>query len=109
MNHSHEPRCVAAQRTWDDYPNIVLFVHVFFHETKSGLIKCLQNDDAVHRIQDHLQGYCTKTDKDGSQAQTPSENQMDEHFDEDLQCNQSAGEKYTWNPVTWAKSKMGSK
>lgn len=96
MNHSHEPRCVAALRTWDDYSNIVLFVHVFFHETMSGLIQCVQNDDAVHRIQDYLQGYCTTIDKDGSQAQTPSENQMNEHVDKDRQCNPSAGEKSKW-------------
>lgn len=74
MNHSYEPRCVATQRTWDNYPNIEMFVHVFFHETKSGLIKCQQNDEAINI----LAGFCTRTVEDGLQAETPCENQLDQ-------------------------------
>lgn len=98
MNHSHEPRCVASQRTWDPYPNIVSFVHVFYHETKPGLIKCQQNDKAIHDIMDELQQYCTTIGKDGSQAQASSENELNQPVDDESQSHQSAGEKSRWRP-----------
>lgn len=73
MNHSHEPQCVATKKTWDDYPNIAMFVHVFFHETESGLIKCQQNDEAI----DQIAVFCTQMVEGGSQPKPPSEKQLD--------------------------------
>lgn len=91
MNHAHEPRCVAAQRTWNDYPNIKFFVHVFFHETKAGLITCQQNDDAIHQIQQSLQAYFTNIVKDSYEAPTPCENpQMNQRFNDEYQSNPPA-------------------
>lgn len=80
MNHAHEPRCVAAHRTWDDYSNIKLFVHVFYHETKSGLLKCDQNDDAIICIQRKLQDYYTKIRcETPGPCENPPLNQRDSH------------------------------
>lgn len=103
MNHSHEPRCVATQRTWDDYPNIKSFVHVFYHETKSGLIKCQQNDDAIQHMRAKLEEYCTNIGKNGSQEQTSSENELNQQVDDESQCNQAADEKSVWSALSWLK------
>lgn len=100
MNHSHEPRCVATQRTWDDYPNVVLFVHVFYHETMSGLINCQQNYEAIQHIQAKLQDYCD------SHAQTPSENQLSQSISDE--SNQSAGENSRWNFMSLPKLRLPS-
>ncbi|XP_075904504.1 uncharacterized protein LOC142903000 isoform X3 [Nelusetta ayraudi] len=88
MNHTHEPRCVAGQRTWSDYPNIKLFVHVFYHETKSGLLKCDQNDDAIKRIEHKLQDYYTKIS--GETPGSCGNPQLNQRSEDDSQFNQSA-------------------
>lgn len=98
MNHAHEPRCVAAQRTWDDYPNIKLFVHVFYHETKSGLITCQQNEDAIIRIQQSLEAYY-KIVKDSHEAPASCENpQLNQHLHDDSLVNPPAHS--SWNILT---------
>lgn len=74
MNHAHEPRCVATQRTWDDYPNIKFFVHVFYHETRCGLITCHQNEDAIVHVQQKLKDYYTNMVKDSFEAPTEGVN-----------------------------------
>lgn len=102
MNHAHEPRCVAAQRTWDDYPNIKLFVHVFYHETKSGLIKCHQNEDAILHIQHKLQDYYTKI---SCEKPGPCENPRLNQHSKDDSLNQSARDDSQVNQYACADSK----
>lgn len=108
MNHAHEPRCVAAQRTWDAYPNIKFFVHVFYHETKSGLITCHENDDAIHRIQQSLKAYFTDVVQDSYEAPTSCENtQLNQRFNDDCQYDQSACGDSQVNQPTCDDSQTG--
>ncbi|XP_054871656.1 uncharacterized protein LOC111587166 isoform X3 [Amphiprion ocellaris] len=54
MHHAHEVKCVTHLRTWEEYPNVVLHVHVFYHEKEHGLLRCRENKDAVSQIQSKL-------------------------------------------------------
>ncbi|KAM6992397.1 uncharacterized protein LKV04_008457 [Tautogolabrus adspersus] len=55
MHHLREPGVTASVTTWGDkYDNIMLYDHVFYHETVKGLVKCRENYEAVSRIQDKL-------------------------------------------------------
>ncbi|XP_039873385.1 uncharacterized protein LOC120724925 isoform X3 [Simochromis diagramma] len=54
MHHAHEPKCVTLMKTWDGVSNVVLLVHVFYHETVHGLLQCQQNNDAISVIRKAL-------------------------------------------------------
>lgn len=56
MHHSHEAKNISP-RTSPEYPQVVLKVSVFFHDTVHGLLKCHQNDDAASLIQKKLLKY----------------------------------------------------
>lgn len=100
MNHAHEPRCVATQRTWDDYPNIVWFVHVFYHEAKSGLIKCPENEDAICRIGEKLPFYCSHIVKDSPDAAQDESHGLKQPHDVTL-SNQSVRGDSLSNQSAW--------
>ncbi|XP_036943318.1 uncharacterized protein LOC119013071 [Acanthopagrus latus] len=57
MHHMREPKPTTNIRTWNDYKQVVLYVHVFYHETNHGLLTCQQNNDAVLKIQSELLNY----------------------------------------------------
>ena len=57
MHHMREPKPTTNIRTWNDYKQVVLHVHVFYHETNHGLLTCQQNNDAVLKIQSELLNY----------------------------------------------------
>lgn len=58
MHHLLEP--TSSVRSCKDHPNVVLQVHVFFHETKSGLLKCIENRVAISDTRKKLLEYCTQ-------------------------------------------------
>lgn len=58
MHHLLEP--TSSVRSCTDHPNVVLQVHVFFHETKSGLLKCKENRIAISDTRNKLLEYCTQ-------------------------------------------------
>lgn len=84
MNHSYEPQCVTTQKTWPDYPNIKMFVHVFYHDSMDGLIKCHENEDAVEK----MAAFCAEIVQDNSYAEPACENKMDRPV-EDSRSNKS--------------------
>ncbi|XP_044221327.1 uncharacterized protein LOC122991913 [Thunnus albacares] len=58
MHHTRDVDYSTDGRRWSDmYDNVVLDVHVLFHETKSGLLTCPKNDQAVDQIQKELQEH----------------------------------------------------
>ncbi|XP_073348865.1 uncharacterized protein [Pagrus major] len=57
MHHTREPKSTTNIRTWSDYKKVVLHVHVYYHETKNGLLSCQQNTDAVSAIRSKLLEY----------------------------------------------------
>lgn len=59
MHHELCPLSIWWQ--WKDNPKVVLTVHVFFHETKSGLLTCKENSDAITAIRNKLLEYSTRT------------------------------------------------
>lgn len=58
MHHLREP--TSSVRSCKDHPNVALQVHVFFHETKSGLLKCTENHVAISDTRNKLLEYCTQ-------------------------------------------------
>ncbi|CAK6974016.1 Hypothetical predicted protein [Scomber scombrus] len=61
MHHTRDVEYSTEGRRWsDEYNNIVLDVHVLFHETKSGLLMCPKNDQAAGRLQQELQKHADK-------------------------------------------------
>lgn len=58
VHHLLEP--TSSVRSCKDHPNVVLQVHVFFHETKSGLLKCKENTVAISDTRNKLLEYCTQ-------------------------------------------------
>lgn len=59
MHHDLWPLSIRWQ--WNSNPKVVLKVHVFFHETKSGLFTCKDNNDAIAAIRNKLLEYSTQT------------------------------------------------
>ncbi|XP_044221335.1 uncharacterized protein LOC122991921 [Thunnus albacares] len=58
MHHTRDVDYSTDGKRWSDvYDNVVLDVHVLFHETKSGLLTCPKNDQAVAQIQKELQKH----------------------------------------------------
>ena len=58
MHHTRDVDYSTDGKRWSDvYDNVVLEVHVLFHETKSGLLTCPKNDQAVAQIQRELQKH----------------------------------------------------
>ncbi|KAA0708404.1 hypothetical protein E1301_Tti005646 [Triplophysa tibetana] len=56
MHHTHNPHHVGPSST-SFGRNIVDYVHVLFHDTAGGLLKCLANDSAISRIQSVLKQH----------------------------------------------------
>ncbi|XP_043988281.1 uncharacterized protein LOC122840141 isoform X2 [Gambusia affinis] len=55
MHHTRDFEYSTAGTIWSEvYPNVVLDVHVLFHETKPGLLKCRQNEEAFEIIKKEL-------------------------------------------------------
>lgn len=59
MHHELQP--LSYLWRWNDDPNVVLQVHVFFHETKHGLLKCKENSVAISAVRNKLLEYSTLT------------------------------------------------
>lgn len=58
MHHTRDGNYSTAGTKWSDvYPNVILDVHVLYHESMSGLLKCSKNTDAVNQIQEILSKY----------------------------------------------------
>ncbi|XP_067458837.1 uncharacterized protein [Thunnus thynnus] len=58
MHHTRDVDYSTDGTRWSDvYDNVVLDVHVLFHESKNGLLTCPKNDQAVAQIQRELQKY----------------------------------------------------
>ena len=58
MHHTRDVEYSTDGKRWSDvYDNVVLDVHVLFHETKSGLLTCAKNHQAVGQIQKELQKH----------------------------------------------------
>ncbi|PWA31276.1 hypothetical protein CCH79_00002998, partial [Gambusia affinis] len=52
MHHTRDFEYSTAGTIWSEVlPNVVLDVHVLFHETKPGLLNCLQNNLAIKAIE----------------------------------------------------------
>ncbi|XP_030283424.1 uncharacterized protein LOC115587642 [Sparus aurata] len=52
MHHTRRVDFSTDIKKWSEtYQNVVLDVHVLFHETQPGLLKCPRNDEAVQQIQ----------------------------------------------------------
>ncbi|XP_018551696.1 uncharacterized protein si:ch211-245h14.1 isoform X1 [Lates calcarifer] len=66
MHHSHEARHTTSMRTWTSKDNVVLHVNVFYHETRSGLLNCNQNIEAVVKIREAFVTHCSLRSKDTS-------------------------------------------
>ncbi|XP_035860353.1 uncharacterized protein LOC118495625 [Sander lucioperca] len=55
MHHTRDPDYSTSVRRWSEtFQNVVLDVHVLFHETQRGLLLCSRNDRAVKLIQEEL-------------------------------------------------------
>ena len=58
MHHTRDVDFSTDVKKWSEtYQNVVLDVHVLFHETQPGLLKCPRNDEAVHQIQTVLKAH----------------------------------------------------
>ncbi|MEQ2191206.1 hypothetical protein XENOCAPTIV_023738 [Xenoophorus captivus] len=58
MHHTRDVDYSAEGTKWSEvYKNVALDVRVLFHETKPGLLKCKQNDEAIKAIQQVLRSY----------------------------------------------------
>lgn len=68
MHHYPQPHYIANRKTWEDYPNIELFVNVLYHDSVPGLIKCEQNDKAIHCIKEKLAEIYTKNNPETSKT-----------------------------------------
>ncbi|XP_062287837.1 uncharacterized protein LOC133993023 [Scomber scombrus] len=64
MHHTRDVEYSTAGRRWSDvYDNVVLDVHVLFHETKNGLLTCPKNNEAADEI---LEGFMKHSKHKGS-------------------------------------------
>ncbi|XP_035990922.1 uncharacterized protein LOC110367804 isoform X1 [Fundulus heteroclitus] len=60
MHHTRDDDYSTAGISWSEvYENVMLDVHLFFHETKPGLLACRQNDEAFSIITNELK-KCSK-------------------------------------------------
>ncbi|XP_016519993.1 uncharacterized protein LOC107833975 [Poecilia formosa] len=51
MHHTRDEGYSTAGTIWSDqYPNVILDVHVLFHETVPGLLQCAKNTEAVDQL-----------------------------------------------------------
>ncbi|XP_039649826.1 uncharacterized protein LOC120555207 isoform X3 [Perca fluviatilis] len=58
MHHTRDPDYSTDVRRWSEtFQNVVLDVHVLFHETQPGLLRCSRNDRAVKLIQEELKKH----------------------------------------------------
>ncbi|XP_036964583.1 uncharacterized protein LOC119025283 isoform X2 [Acanthopagrus latus] len=58
MHHTRDVDFSTDVKKWSGiYQNVVLDVHVLFHETQPGLLMCPRNDEAVHQIQTELKAH----------------------------------------------------
>ncbi|CAK6962142.1 uncharacterized protein si:ch211-245h14.1 [Scomber scombrus] len=64
MHHSRDAKNTVPTKTWPEYPNIVLAVNTFFHDTIHGLLNCHQNNEAALMIKNKLLEYSIQERKD---------------------------------------------
>ncbi|XP_036964581.1 uncharacterized protein LOC119025282 isoform X2 [Acanthopagrus latus] len=58
MHHTRDVDFSTDVKKWSGtYQNVKLDVHVLFHETQPGLLKCPRNDEAVQQIQTVLKAH----------------------------------------------------
>lgn len=58
MHHTRDVDYSTDTKKWsENYRNIKKEVHVLFHETQPGLLKCEGNNQAAHQIQKALKSY----------------------------------------------------
>lgn len=55
MHHTRDENYSTAGIRWSEiFPNVILDVHVVFHETVPGLLKCTKNIEAVNQVVNEL-------------------------------------------------------
>lgn len=59
MHHTrHADYSADEKKNWsEDFKNVVLHVHVFYHETLHGLVKCKRNEEAIKQIRDEFKKH----------------------------------------------------
>lgn len=60
MHHTREAKNAPSARSCSDFPNLVLHVSVFYHDTMHGLLNCQENEEAVSEMQRKLLEYSIK-------------------------------------------------
>ncbi|XP_037831947.1 uncharacterized protein LOC108251289 isoform X2 [Kryptolebias marmoratus] len=61
MHHTRDPDYSTEGIKWSEvYKNVKYDVHVLFHETHRGLLKCKHNNQAIEDLQQELYKYKTK-------------------------------------------------
>lgn len=64
MHHTHKASYSPSEKKWSDiYQNIILQLHLLFHDTVQGLLKCEKNDRAVYQLQKFLMLRSKEMDK----------------------------------------------
>ncbi|XP_024146649.1 uncharacterized protein LOC112157843 [Oryzias melastigma] len=71
MHYSEEPKHVSSSEVFSSYPNVVLEVHVFYHDKQNGLLRCEQNEKAVIKLKTELKKY-RKSQRSGSKSRKNS-------------------------------------
>lgn len=99
MHHNLEP--TSSLRSWNDHPNVVLQVHVFFHETKSGLLTCKENSFAISAVRNKLLEYSTLIIPEENPKHDWGERKEAESWDDKQDI-------YDWKQKSEKKVKVGS-
>ncbi|XP_042283118.1 uncharacterized protein LOC121907556 [Thunnus maccoyii] len=88
MHHTRDVDYSTDGKRWSDvYDNVVLDVHVLFHETERGLLTCPKNHQAVDQIQKELQKHADKhrlnniqENQEGSKSESDGQDQWKMDF-----------------------------
>ncbi|XP_044221340.1 uncharacterized protein LOC122991922 isoform X3 [Thunnus albacares] len=83
MHHTRDVEYSTDGKRWSDvYDNVVLDVHILFHETDRGLLTCPKNHQAVDQIQKELQKHADKhrlnniqENQEGSKSESDGQDQ----------------------------------
>ncbi|RVE56124.1 hypothetical protein OJAV_G00232990 [Oryzias javanicus] len=54
MHYSQKPRHISFSKVLSSFSNVVLEVHIFYHDRQNGLLECEQNNNAVIELRKEL-------------------------------------------------------
>ncbi|XP_029981780.1 uncharacterized protein LOC115413174 isoform X2 [Sphaeramia orbicularis] len=58
MHHLRKEDHVTEETDWSHlYPNVKKEIHILFHETMNGLLRCKRNDEAIQKLRDQCKRY----------------------------------------------------